>query len=51
MKNLNYTEEEAKKIAWEAFISRTDEKEYFFIHRREAKADFEIWWNKNKKKK
>jgi hypothetical protein len=43
-----YTEDEAKLIAWKAFMSRTDEREFEMIHRKSAKSVFEKWWNENK---
>jgi hypothetical protein len=46
---INYTENEAKKLAYKAFMARTDEAEFRAIHRKEPGEVFEIWWNKNKK--
>lgn len=43
-----YTEAECKELAWKAYMSKTDEKEFFMIHRKYAKDEFEKWWNKNK---
>ena len=48
MENL-FIIDEAKELAWKAFISRTTEEEYYYIHRKEAKLDFEKWWNENSK--
>lgn len=43
-----YTEDEVKEVAWKAFMSRTDEREFELIHRKSAKDEFEKWWNRNK---
>ena len=40
--------EKAKNLAWEAFMSRTDEREFEHIHRKKAKDVFETWWLNNK---
>lgn len=45
-----YFEEKVKEIAWKAYMSRTDEKEFEMIHRKSARDEFEKWWNKNKVK-
>lgn len=45
-----YFDDECKEIAWKAYMSRTDEKEFELIHRKSAKDEFEKWWNKNCKK-
>lgn len=45
-----YTEDEVKEIAWLAYMSRTDESEFYFIHRKEARPEFEKWWILNKTK-
>ena len=44
-----FTEDEAKELAWKAFMSRTTEEEYFWIHRKKARPEFEKWWTEKSK--
>lgn len=44
-----YFEDECKEIAWKAYMSRTDEREFEMIHRKSARDEFEKWWIKNGK--
>jgi len=46
---ITYSENDVKKIAYRAFMVRTDEAEFRAIHQKEPGEVFEIWWNKNKK--
>lgn len=43
-----YTIESIKELAWKAYISQTNEEEFYKIHRKDAKIEFEKWWNDNK---
>lgn len=48
VENKIYDLNKIKKICYEAYMSRTDEKEYRTIHRKDPKVEFEKWFEKNK---
>lgn len=37
----------AKRLAYKAYMSRTDEQEFRLIHKKDPKEVFEKWWKEN----